>query len=56
MPDFRAEIPRRAFINTIIIDRAVETESFKLCTKVSLAQLGYNPDMEYQYKNPDFFD
>jgi HEPN pEK499 p136 len=52
--DFRPDIPLRAFINTIVIDRAVETDAFAKCVREVLLDFGYAAEMEYQFKNPAY--
>ncbi|PIQ36417.1 MAG: hypothetical protein COW59_12350 [Lysobacterales bacterium CG17_big_fil_post_rev_8_21_14_2_50_64_11] len=53
MDDFRAEIPIRSFINTGIVDRAVDSGGFQSCVQLVLAELGV-PGIEYQFKNPAY--
>ena len=53
MRNFRDEIPLRALLNAAIIDRAVETNTFKQCVGEVLALAG-SPGAEYQFKNPAF--
>jgi HEPN pEK499 p136 len=52
--DFSAEIPLRAYVNAIIIDRAVETDAFEKCVRGALVELGYARDYPYQFKNPAY--
>lgn len=51
MPDFRAEIPTRSFINALIIEEAVETRSFQDCVQQTLSKIRL-PIAEYQFVNP----
>lgn len=51
--DLRSEIPSRAFINGMIIDRAQQSGSFQEIVR-EVFQTGCHapPDSEYQFKNP----
>jgi len=53
MHNFRDEIPLRALLNAAIIDRVVETSTFKQGVGEVLTLAG-SPGAEYQFKNPAF--
>lgn len=53
MKDFRSEIPVCAFINAIVIDRAVMTDFFSDCIRDVMTEAGFKSD-RYVFKNPAF--
>jgi len=53
MHNFRDEIPLRALLNSAIIDRVVESSTFKQAVGEVLTLAG-SPGLEYQFKNPAF--
>jgi hypothetical protein len=54
MVDFRTEIPIRAFVNGMIIDRAEGTDDFQECVRRVLLEFCNAPDIDYQFKNPAY--
>ncbi len=53
MHKFRDEIPLRALLNSAIIDRVVESSTFRQAVDEVLTLAG-SPGVEYQFKNPAF--
>ena len=53
MNDFRGDIPIRAFLNALVVDRAVQTSMFQECVRDVITDAGA-PDYEYQFKNPAY--
>jgi hypothetical protein len=54
MKDFREDIPVYSFINAAIIDRALESDTFKDCVRATLNEAGFASGTQYQFKNPAF--